>query len=139
VLAVPIATGDPPAWLLWPLLLALGLFLVFGLGTLARWRRCYRIDARGISVFPGTTRLEWAELDALELCYYSTRRDGRDGWMELRLRAGAGTVRVDSRLSGFECVLSRSVRAARERSLQLTPPTRANLRAVGLHGAEAVA
>ena len=47
--------------------------------------------------------------------------------MQLRLRAGQQSVRVDSGLMQFQGLLNRAVRAARERELELTPTTAANL------------
>ena len=61
------------------------------------------------------------------LDYFSTRRDGRGGWMQLRLRAGGASVRLDSGLAGFEQILERAVGAAEGRRLELSATTAANL------------
>ena len=132
LVSIPLAAGEPPAWLAAVLLLAVALFLVYGVSAAMNLRRRFELDEEGIRVLPGGDRLDWGELDALDLRYYSTRRDGRDGWMQLRLRCGNRAVRVDSRLSGFPALIARASRAARERGLPLTPATLSNLSALGI-------
>ncbi len=51
----------------------------------------------------------------MKLAYYSTRRDRRDGWMQLELRAGASTIRLDSRIDGFAELVERAALAAAAR------------------------
>ena len=63
--------------------------------------------------------ISWNELDRMKLAYYSTRRDGRGGWMQLELRAGWSTLRVDSRIEGFTELVEASAKAAEMRSLAL--------------------
>jgi hypothetical protein len=68
----------------------------------------------------------------MKLSYYSTRRDGRGGWMQLKLRAGWSTLRVDSRVQGFPELVIASAKAAEMRGLPLDPATSANLQALGI-------
>jgi hypothetical protein len=77
-----------------------------------------------------TLSIRLNELDRLKLVYYSTRRDGRGGWMQLYLRSGSSTLRLDSRIEGFTELVEASARAARGRGLSLNPATLANLRAL---------
>ena len=81
--------------------------------------------------------IRWNELDRMKLAYYSTRRDGRGGWMQLELRAGWSTLRIDSRIEGFSELVSASTAAAETRGLSLDPATSVNLQALGveLHAA----
>ena len=51
----------------------------------------------------------------MKLAYYSTRRDRRDGWMQLDLRSGWSSVRLDSRIEGFAELVERAARAADDR------------------------
>jgi hypothetical protein len=74
----------------------------------------------------------WSKLDRMKLSYYSTRRDGRGGWMQLKLRAGWSTLRVDSRVQGFSELVIASAKAAEIRGLPLDPATSANLQALGI-------
>lgn len=76
--------------------------------------------------------ISWSELDRMKLAYYSTRRDGRGGWMQLELRSGGSTFRVDSRIEGFAEVVKVSARAAEMRGLSLDPVTSVNLQALGV-------
>jgi hypothetical protein len=74
----------------------------------------------------------WSKLDRMKLSYYSTRRDGRGGWMQLKLRAGWSTLRIDSRIQGFSELVLASAKAAEMRGLPLDPATSANLQALGI-------
>jgi hypothetical protein len=68
----------------------------------------------------------------LKLAYYSTRRDRRDGWMQLELRAGASTIRFDSRIDGFNQLVERAALAAAARGVELSAATAGNLEALGI-------
>jgi hypothetical protein len=76
--------------------------------------------------------ISWSELDRMKLAYYSTRRDRRGGWLQLELRAGPSTLRLDSRIEGFADLVQASVRAAETRGLFLSPATSTNLQALGV-------
>jgi hypothetical protein len=78
------------------------------------------------------TSIWWSKLDRMKLSYYSTRRDGRGGWMQLKLRAGWSTLRVDSRVEGFSDLVIASAKAAQMRCLSLDPATSVNLQALGI-------
>ena len=109
------------------------LFSVFGIRTALRHGTRVEMteEALQASGLIGTS-LAWRDLDSLKLAYYSTRRDRRDGWMQLELRAGASALRMDSRIEGFNQVVERAARAAEARSLALNPATAANLEALGI-------
>lgn len=79
--------------------------------------------------------IRWSALDRLNLAYYSTRRDRRNGWMQLTLGAEDRKLRVDSTLAGFQEVVRRSADAARINGLTLDPATLDNLGHIGI-GAE---
>ena len=72
------------------------------------------------------TELE-RSLRSLRLNYFSTRRDQRQGWLELKLQIAEHTVCVDSRLHGFEQLLQRALAAARSNQLPLSQATQRNL------------
>ena len=109
------------------------LFAVFGLRTILRHGTRFEMTA---SVLRASglrrTSIAWGELDRMTLAYYSTRRDRRDGWMQLELRSGWTKVRLDSRIEGFAELVERSVSAARFRGLELSAVTLANLAALGV-------
>lgn len=133
----PLALAHPPRWLAVLLGVLLALFVSYLFVSLRRAGSCYLLDEAGIAVVPGGAAITWSALDMLRLDYYSTRRDGRCGWFELRLRSGGRALRVDSRLPGFEAVLARALQAAAQRALALAPATQANLHALGMRGAQA--
>jgi hypothetical protein len=74
----------------------------------------------------------WSKLDRMKLSYYSTRRDGRGGWMQLKLCAGWSTLRIDSRVEGFSDLVIASAKAAEMRGLSMDPATLTNLQALGI-------
>jgi len=78
------------------------------------------------------TSIWWSKLDRMKLSYYSTRRDGCGGWMQLKLSAGRSTLRIDSRVEEFSKLASASAKAAEMRGLSLDPATSANLQALGI-------
>jgi len=107
------------------------LFAVFGIRTALRHgSRLELMD--GVLRASGLVRtsISLRELDRLKLAYYSTRRDGRDGWMQLELRSGSSTLRLDSRVEGFSKLVEASARAAEARGLLLNAATLANLQAL---------
>ena len=83
------------------------------------------------SLGPAPASIRWSELDRMRLAYYSTRRDRSGGWMQLELRAGWASMRIDSRIEGFTELVKASARAAETRGLALDPATAANLEASG--------
>ncbi len=126
-----IATAGPVATVI---LAGLGaLFALFGFRT--GLRHATRIEATetGLAASgPLSTTIRWAELDCMKLAYYSTRRDRRDGWMQLELRAGVSTIRLDSRIAGFSKLVEQSMLAATVRGVELSAATLANLEALGV-------
>lgn len=133
LLLVPVAT---------PVMVILGLMAgMFGLFLAHTWQ-CQRLqvvmDEHGLTLMPRQTRLAWEDIDDVALRYFSTRRDREGGWLQLTVKAPAGRLRVDSRLTGFDQLVARAAQAASERGLELTPVTRGNLRHLGLDGGEEV-
>jgi hypothetical protein len=109
------------------------LFSVFGIRTALRHRSWVEVTEIGISASgPLGATIHWAELERIKLAYYSTRRDRRDGWMQLEVRSGWSVIRLDSRIGGFAELAERSAMAATARRLVLSPATAANLEALGI-------
>jgi hypothetical protein len=109
------------------------LFAVFGIRTALR--QCTSIEVTETALQSTgllQASIRWNKLDRMKLSYYSTRRDGRGGWMQLKLRAGWSTLRVDSRVQGFPELVIASAKAAEMRGLPLDPATSANLQALGI-------
>jgi hypothetical protein len=109
------------------------LFSVFGIRTALRHGTRVEMTEIGLSASgPLGAAIRWNELDSIKLAYYSTRRDRRDGWMQLELRAGGSHIRLDSRIDGFPALVERAARAAEARGLELSAATAANLEALGV-------
>ena len=109
-----------------------GLFALFGVRTMLRHGTRFEVSdsalrAKGLL----KASIVWEELDRMRLGYYSTRRDRRDGWMQLELRSGWSSIHIDSRIEGFGDLVKKSARAAETRSLALDAATLANLVVLG--------
>lgn len=132
----PFAVAPPLAPVAGVLAALAALFAAFGARALLRHRTCLHLSARGLTVDgPLPRHLPWARLTRCSLGYYSTRRDRRGGWMQLKLEAQARRLRIDSRIEGFETIVRRAADAARARGLAFDPATVENLRALGIPGA----
>jgi len=108
------------------------LFAVFGARTALRHFTFVEATEKGLQASgPVRASIPWNELNRMKLAYYSTHRDGRGGWMQLQLRAGWSTLRVDSRIEGFSDLVRVSAKAAEMRGLRLDSATLVNLQALG--------
>ena len=108
------------------------LFALFGLRTLVRNFTCVGLTDEGISIRGIWRRtLNWDDLRAVTLRYFSTRRDHGDGWMQLVIKGSRKSVRLDSTLEGFSIVAARANQAARAHGIQLSPSTLANFASLG--------
>jgi hypothetical protein len=76
--------------------------------------------------------IPWDRLDRLKLAFYSTRRDRKSGWMQLKLGAGGARLSLDSRLEGFDQLVRHAAIVAADRGLELSEATAANLQALGI-------
>jgi hypothetical protein len=109
------------------------LFAVFGIRTMQRhWSRFEITESELREAGLLRTSIAWEKLDRVRLSYYSTRRDRRNGWMQLELRSGHERICVDSRIEGFSELVEWSVRAAEKRGLPLNSATLANLAVLGV-------
>ncbi|HJO68738.1 MAG TPA: hypothetical protein QF804_03550 [Rhodospirillales bacterium] len=129
----PLAVGS----VVWPVAAVFvslaALFAVFGVRAVRRQATRVRVTATGVSADGWRpVQIAWDELSAMSLAYYSTRREKAKGWMQLRLKARAGTVRVESTIEGFEAVVGTAAQAASANGVVLDRATRSNLRALGI-------
>ena len=135
--AAPLVLLDLPAPTLWILgVLTLG-FGAYGLDVVRRHRIRIETDEHGLSFSPPRRRIAWNEITRFGLAYFSTRRDGARGWMELRVGSRTATLRVDSRLERFNELVGHVRNAAFRLGMELDPTTRANLEALGMVSADA--
>jgi hypothetical protein len=127
-----VETSTPVALLLGALALV---FLAYGVRTVARVPHRIKVDEAEIAATGlRPVLLRWVDLSSMKLNYYSTKRDGRGGWMQLKLNAGGRTLRIESTLEGFSEVVARAARAADRRGIELPPATTANLSLLGIRG-----
>ena len=132
-----VLTGIPalvvkPAWpVAMMLMLVAALCAYFLFRTMDRHRTIMSYDEQGIVVkgFSGSA-IGWDDVTDMALAYYSIRRDQREGWMQLTLKAGPRTIKIDSRMDGFVGVVRRAAQAAKSNGLLLNQITLANLRAL---------
>ena len=133
-----VCTGLPPVFMDLPGLVALVLaflamiFILFGAQAILRQATRILVSERDVCARPLGTRLAWDGLSRLTLAYFSVRRDGRGGWMELKLQSGRRTLRIDSRLQGFTEVVRQAAAAASDACLHLDPSTVSNLAILGI-------
>jgi hypothetical protein len=108
------------------------IFALFGAQAALKHATRVVVSERDVRLLPMGTRLAWDSLSRLTLAYFSVRRDGRNGWMELKVQSGDRTLRIDSRLDGFTDVVRQAAAAASGACLHLEPSTVSNLVTLGI-------
>src|SRR5260370_21325709 len=77
------------------------LFAVFGIRTALR--HCMFIEVTEAALQSSgllQASISWSKLDRIKLSHYSTRRDGRGGWIELKLGCGSRRLQGASTAAG---------------------------------------
>ncbi|MFM9844375.1 MAG: hypothetical protein ACKVOI_15550 [Dongiaceae bacterium] len=112
---------------------ALGLlFGLFMLQTAQKQMLTLEVTEDGIGKGTNSAATKaWHDLRDLRLRYYAMRRNKPGGWMALRLDFPGQRIGIDSNIEGFEEIVARAARAARDRRLEMDDTTRANLAAMG--------
>ncbi len=108
------------------------LFTVFAIRTVLRQITTVALTSSGVeSTGLFRAELDWCRLERVRLRYYTTRRDRRNGWMQLSLM-GPRTrqIKLDSSLEGFEDIALAAAREARNRGIVLDSTTTDNLYAL---------
>ncbi|MGF7163107.1 hypothetical protein FHS85_004765 [Rhodoligotrophos appendicifer] len=120
----------------WVLAIAGIIALLFGaqlIAAVARHMSVIGIDDDAITrSTPFGRQIRWADLDDVELRYFSTRRDRENGWMDLVLRGGRQKIVIDSDHPGFDPAVRRAVRTLRKKGIAMSPATIANAIVLGL-------
>lgn len=130
--AMPIALAQPIPAIQYVLAAIAALFALFGIRTLVRQLSRVEVTDAGIrTVGPLGGAIAWDELESVELRYYSTRRDRRGGWLQLKLRGRRRRLAYDSSLGDFVAVARRAAREAQSRGRAIEPATLANLATIG--------
>ena len=117
----------------WILGIAAALFALYALNTALRHAAVIVCDENGISVTgPIGKSVVWSELRDVRLRYFSTRRDGRGGWMQLIVKGSGANIRIESTLAGFAGIVARAVKAAEDGGLDLSLTTLGNIEVLGI-------
>lgn len=128
-----LAFTTPVVWVQWILLALFVLFTAFTLRTWNRHKSVFALHPQGLEQLrPRAEQLGWDELQDVQLRYFSTRRDRKNGWMQLNLQGNGKKIIVDSNLSGFDAILQTVAGVVTEKKLDLGAATRENFRAMGL-------
>lgn len=130
--AAPLILMDLPGLVQAVLAFLAMIFALFGTQAVLRQSTRILLSERDIRATPMGTQLAWDSLTRLTLAYFSVRRDGRSGWMELKMQSGRRTLRIDSRLDGFTEVVRQATAAASRACLHLDATTLSNLANLGI-------
>jgi hypothetical protein len=80
----------------------------------------------------GKKSMAWCVVRQVRLDYYSTRRDGQGGWMQMKISGPGGHIRIDSALDGFARLAGEAAANAAAQGIAMTETTRGNLKAMGV-------
>jgi len=105
----------------------IAVFAVYGVIAVIRAKEVLVLSDAGIDVHGWRRRnIQFDKLSAVRLAYYSTRRDGEKGWMEMTVRAGGQRVVVESEISGFDRIAEAVFAAATSRNIELSAVSQRN-------------
>jgi len=112
------------------------LFGIFGLRTALRQFTVIEMSDNAVSVTgAGGKSMAWSDVRQVRLDYYSTRRDGQGGWMQMKFSGPGGHIRVDSALDGFAALAGEAATYASAHGITMTGTTLDNFRALGVAAA----
>ncbi|MGB0630277.1 MAG: hypothetical protein ACPGRZ_06255 [Alphaproteobacteria bacterium] len=128
ILVIP--TAEPISW---TLMFLVFLFAVYAANVVIRHLSIIETNDTGIAVSgPLSKSLRWQDLEEMRLKYFSTRRDGAHGWMQLVLKGSGVKIRIESTLGGFADIVKRAAKAANDGGLNLSSTTLGNLELLGV-------
>lgn len=132
-------TGGPALFLVTatPVTVILGslalLFGIFGLRTALRQFTVIEISDEAVTVAgAGGKRMAWRDVRQLRLDYYSTRRDDRGGWMQMKISGPGGHIRIDSALDEFGRLAGEVAARAATHDVAMNDTTLSNFQALGV-------
>ena len=125
-----VPTADPVSW---TLMFLTFLFAVYAANVVLRHASVVELGETGISIVgPLPRSLRWQDLQEMRLKYFSTRRDGAHGWMQLVLKGSDAKIRIESTLGGFTDIVGRAAQATNDEGLNLSSTTLGNLELLGV-------
>lgn len=122
-------TPLPPLTVVICLLLA-ALFGLYLWQTGRRQRTRIALTSSGIQDPANGVTIRWDAVSRVALRYFSVRRDGEAGWLELTLTGNGEVLKLDSRLVGFGEIARRAAEAAANNRLAVDSVTRRNFDAL---------
>lgn len=129
--------GGLPDWLAIGLGATVALFLVYLVRTALKQRTMISFDGdlivqtvSGFAFFDRQIPVD--QLTNFDLKYFSTRRDGENGWWQLKLEGTASKISVESDIEGFDDLIGKLWDCSRLRGLATNRATLANVKALGL-------
>ena len=130
--AIPFVFVRPVTFVAVIIIVIGAMFALFLLQTVARHISRIVVDGDGISlVTVFERRMDWNAVEEFSLAYFSTWRSGGQGWMQLKLRDTGRTMRIVSKLDGFNEIVGAAVGAVSTNGLAFDEATIQNLAALG--------
>ena len=109
------------------------LFFLYGLKTISRHLLGVKLNDNELTIkVINKNTFMWDRLTDLSLSYFSTRPNVGDGWMQLRLRLGKKTLRIESSVTGFDIIVRRAIAAASSNRIKLSDTTIQNIEALAI-------
>jgi len=116
------------------------LFGIFGLRTALRQFTVIEMSEKAISLTGlGGKTMAWRDIRQVRLDYYSTRRDGEGGWMQMKISGPGGAIRIDSTLDGFAALAGETAAYAAAHGVAIANASLGNFKALGVGAAEGAA
>jgi hypothetical protein len=130
--AGPVLLADTIAPVAWALGILAVIFAAFAVTVALRQVSVINCTDDGILVSgPVRKSLAWEDLRYARLRYFSTRRDGAKGWMQLVLKGRGVSICIESTLTGFADIVARAAKAANDGGVELSSTTLGNLELLG--------
>ena len=133
VMVLPLSSVETTGTVAWALAAGALLFAVYGFNTILRHLGAVECNDTGISVSGLFRRsVAWTEVTDVQVRYFSTRRDGRKGWMQLVFKSPTASIRIESTLTGFTDIVGAAVNAANTKGIDLSSTTLGNAEVLGV-------
>jgi hypothetical protein len=130
---VPLLLFGPSSVIVYILAGFLMLFAAYGIRAVYRSGQQIILGQEGISVSGLKGKhINWEELETFKLSYFSTRRDGENGWMQLKLKGKGDGLTFESTITDFEDLVLHCTKEALRRRLSFDPASIRNLSVLGV-------
>ena len=110
------------------------LFVIYGIRTFIRQMIKVVLNENSLKVvIYRDSTLTWDDISQLSLSFFSLRRDGNEGWMQLCVKGAGKTMRFESSLSDFDVVVRRAIQVAVTNKITLSQSTLSNVEALNIN------